>query len=67
MFFNFFKRSRPDQFFTILARYSDGDWFKSFTIVAPTAYEACRRFDESDLRDWVRVSGATVRSNYTGY
>ena len=66
-FFNFFRPARPDQLFTVLARYSDGDWFKSFTVAAPTAYEACRQFDNSDLRDWVRVSGASLKSNYRGY
>ena len=66
-FFNFLKPSRPDQLFTILARYSGGDWFKSFTIAAPTAYEACRRFDESDLRDWVRVSGASAKTEHRDY
>lgn len=66
-FLNFFKLSRPDQAFTILARYSDGDWFKSFTVAAPDAYTACRRFDTADLRDWVRVSGATLKTEFRSY
>ena len=66
-FLNIFKPALPDQLFTVLARYSDGDWFKSFTVAAPTAYEACRRFDSNDLRDWVRVSGASLKSSYRGY
>ena len=66
-FLSFFKPSRPDQAFTILARYSAGDWFRSFTVPAPTAYEACRRFDESDLREWVRVSGASLKSEFRNY
>lgn len=57
----------PDQAFTVLARYSDGDWFRSFTVAAPTAYEACRRFDASDLREWVRVSGASLKSEFRNY
>ena len=65
---NFIKRfTSPDQDFTILARYSEGSWFKSFTVQAPTAYEACRKFDNSDLRDWVRVSGASFRSEWRNY
>ena len=67
MFFNLFKPSRPDQPFTVLARYSDGDWFKSFTVEAPTAYEACRKFDTSELTDWVRVSGASLKSEFRNY
>ena len=66
-FFNFFKPSRPDQSFTVLARYSTGDWFRSFTVSAPDAYSACRRFDESDLREWVRVSGASLKSEFRSY
>ena len=58
--FNFFRR-RPVTVFRILGRYSTGDWFKSFTIEATSAYEACRQFDTSeDNLDWVRVSGATL-------
>ena len=66
-FFNFFKLRAPDQPFVVLARYRTGDWFKSFTILAPTAYEACRTFDGQDLRDWVRVSGASLKSKYLDY
>ena len=66
-FFQFLKPARPDQLFTVLARYSDGHWFKSFTVSAPNSYEACRRFDESDLRDWVRVSGASAKTEYRDY
>jgi hypothetical protein len=66
-FLNFLKPARPDQAFTILARRSTGDWFRSFTVPAPTSYEACRRFDESDLRDWVRVSGASLKSEFRSY
>ena len=66
--FNFIKRfTSPVQPFTILARYSDGDWFKSFTVEAPTAYEACRQFDSSDRREWVRVSGASLKSESRNY
>ena len=66
--FNFIKRfTSPVQSYTILARYSDGDWFKSFTVEANTPYEACRKFDGSDLRDWVRVSGASLKSEWRNY
>ena len=58
---NFFRRFRPTISFRILARYGTGDWFKSFIVEAPSAYEACRQFDTSeDNLDWVRVSGATL-------
>jgi hypothetical protein len=58
--FNFFRR-RPTSAFRVLGRYGTGDWFKSFIIEAPSAYEACRQFDTSeDNLDWVRVSGATL-------
>ena len=66
-FLNVFKSVRPDRAFTVLARYSTGDWFRSFTVPAPDAYEACRRFDESDLREWVRVSGASLKSEFRSY
>lgn len=66
-FFKFLQPARPDQAFTILARYNDGDWFKSFTVPAPTASEASRRFDESNLREWVRVSEASLKSEFRGY
>ena len=59
--FNFFRRRRPASTFRVLGRYGTGDWFKSFIIEAPSAYEACRQFDTSeDNLDWVRVSGATL-------
>lgn len=60
MFFRFFNR-KPQQEFTVLARYRTGHWFKRFTVSAVTAYEACRKFDQSeDGLNWIRVSGATV-------
>lgn len=57
--FNFLRR-RPVVAFRILARYGTGDWFKSFIIKAPTAYDACRQFDTAKGNlEWIRVSGAT--------
>ena len=58
--FRFFNR-KPQQQFTVLARYRTGSWFKQFQVSAVTPYEACRKFDTSDDgQNWTRVSGATV-------
>ncbi len=66
--FNLFKKlANRNQSFTILARYSSGCWFKSFTVEAPSAYLACRKFDTADNRDWVRVSGASLKTEYRNY
>ena len=56
--FRFFNR-KPQQQFTILARYRTGSWFKQFQVSAVTPYEACRKFDTTEAH-WTRVSGATV-------
>jgi len=57
--FGFFNR-KPQRDYTLLARYSTGTWFRHFTVKAPSAYEACRKFDTSDEGlYWTRVSGAT--------
>lgn len=56
--FGFFKR-QPQREFTLLARYRNGHWFRRFEVTAPSAYEACRKFDTSEeSQNWTRVSGA---------
>ena len=58
-----FFRRKPQREYTLLARYRTGHWFRRFTILAPSAYEACRKFDTSEEGlDWTRVSGATVEA-----
>ena len=63
--FNFFRRKISKVEYTLLARYRTGYWFRSFTIPAKSAYEACRKFDTSvsSLR-WQRVSEATVAMKF---
>ena len=57
--FGFFRR-KPQREYTLLARYRAGHWFRRFTVEAPSAYEAARKFDTSEEGlDWLRVSGAT--------
>lgn len=57
--FGFFNR-KPQREYVLLARYTTGAWFRQFTVSAPSAYEACRKFDTSEESlHWTRVSGAT--------
>ena len=58
--FGFFKR-QPQREYTLLARYRTGHWLRRFTVTAPSAYEAARKFDTSaEGQHWTRVSGATL-------
>lgn len=54
-----FTRKLPNRY-TVVARVRDGHFFKTFNVAGHTAYEAARRFDNTQL-DWIRVSGATTK------
>ena len=60
--FNRFKPNRTEAEYVLLARYRTGHWFKQFTVSAYDGYEACRKFDTGESRDWTRVSGATLKN-----
>jgi hypothetical protein len=66
-FFNFLRPVRPDHAYTVLARHGSGSWFKSFTVPAPDAATACKRFDDSNVGNWERVSDASRKSHYRNY
>ena len=55
----FFSRKLPNRY-TVIARVRGGDFFKQFNVAGYTSYEACRRFDRTEI-DWIRVSGATIK------
>ncbi len=57
--FGIFNRLLQEQTYTIVARNRVGSWFKTFAVRGVSAYDACRRFDNTE-HEWTRVSGATL-------
>ena len=62
LYLRFFRGNLEPTRYQIIARYSNGYWFKQFEVEAYGSYEACRFFDTSDcFQEWTRVSGATIK------
>ena len=59
--FGIFNRLRHEDTYVVYARYRPGHFIKQYTVRGVSAYDACRRFDQSEISDrWTRVSGATL-------